>query len=451
MAATTSAVKELQRLCVSPPPGSVASATIELSFFDVIWLIVHPVKRLFFFHLPVSTDDFRDSHFPALTEALSLALKIFYPLAGTLTHSPDDPDDPIICYVDGDSVPLTLAESNGDFARLSGDQMRDVEELHPLVPALPEQEDPERKPLLALQVTLFPGSGVCIGITVHHSVADGSSSIRFMKSWASIFKAGGDTTVVKPLPSFDRSVVGELQQLRRDFLDYIKRIEIPESSNNPVAERVPVGRVVLATFVLTRFQIQKLRDLVSSGGRDVGPRPSTFVLTLTYTWLCLIKARGLSERKSVYCGFAADFRTRLRPQVPDTFFGNCIGAIFAEGRTTDLTRGDGLAAGSEVIQRAIREVADEPMRDAGFWIHKFINLRSERLVSVAGSPRIRVYETDFGWGAPRKVEIMSILDGGAISLAESRDEPGGVEIGLGGLQPEVELFASFFEEGLRCP
>ncbi|KAG9451166.1 hypothetical protein H6P81_011131 [Aristolochia fimbriata] len=447
---TRTAVREIERLRVSPPPGSVSSTDIELSYFDVIWVGVDPVTRLFFFRLPdaLSTHEFRYSHFPALAEALSLALEIFFPLAGRLASSPDDPDDFVISYVDGDSVPLTLAESASPehFETLIGNQMRGVEELHPLVPVLPAEE-PDRKPLLALQVTVFPGSGVCLGIAVHHAVADGTGTVGFVKSWASIFKAGGDASVVKTIPSFDRAVVGYLRQLKRDFVDLMKRVATPKGADHEPAQPV---RLVLATFVLTRSHLEKLRDLVSSSGRDVGARPSTFQLTYAYTWVCAVEARRLSERETVHAAFVADLRTRVRPPVPDNFFGNCIGAIFAEGSGAELSGKIGIAVGSELIHRATREAEKDPMRDALSWVTGLMERSSKRVLSVAGSPRLRVYETDFGWGPPMKVEILSILNGGAISLAENRDEHGGVEIGFGGPQPEVELFASVFQEGLRC-
>ncbi|KDP25941.1 hypothetical protein JCGZ_22846 [Jatropha curcas] len=49
-------------------------------------------------------------------------------------------------------------------------------------------------------------------------------------------------------------------------------------------------------------------------------------------------------------------------------------------------------------------------------------------IGVAGSPRFEVYGTEFGWEKPKKVEITSIDTGGSISIVESKDGNGGVEI-----------------------
>jgi hypothetical protein len=67
---------------------------------------------------------------------------------------------------------------------------------------------------------------------------------------------------------------------------------------------------------------------------------------------------------------------------------------------------------------------------------------------VAGSNRFGVYETDFGWGRPKKVEIVSVDRGLTIGLAESKDGNGGVEVGLVLNKHVMDLFSNLFLEGL---
>uniref|UniRef100_A0A0D9VG16 Anthocyanin 5-aromatic acyltransferase n=1 Tax=Leersia perrieri TaxID=77586 RepID=A0A0D9VG16_9ORYZ len=55
--------------------------------------------------------------------------------------------------------------------------------------------------------------------------------------------------------------------------------------------------------------------------------------------------------------------------------------------------------------------------------------------SVAGSPRFRVYDVDFGFGRPAKVEVVSVSRTSAMSVAEDRSGEGGVEVGIA-LPPE---------------
>ncbi|XXG39035.1 hypothetical protein AAC387_Pa01g0100 [Persea americana] len=71
------------------------------------------------------------------------------------------------------------------------------------------------------------------------------------------------------------------------------------------------------------------------------------------------------------------------------------------------------------------------------------------LLSVAGSPRLQVHDVDFGFGRPRKVEVISIEESGAMSLAESREDGGrGIEVGLALPESEMERVTYLFKEGL---
>lgn len=72
----------------------------------------------------------------------------------------------------------------------------------------------------------------------------------------------------------------------------------------------------------------------------------------------------------------------------------------------------------------------------------------EQIGTVAGSARLEVYGSDFGWGKPVKTEVVSIDRNEAFSLSERRDESGGVEMGVCLKKSEMNIFLSLFEDGL---
>ena len=74
---------------------------------------------------------------------------------------------------------------------------------------------------------------------------------------------------------------------------------------------------------------------------------------------------------------------------------------------------------------------------------------AHRIAGIAGSPRFELYNTDFGWGKPTKVEMISMDKTGAIRVSESRDDARGIEIGLVLKKHEMEVFASVFAKGLE--
>ncbi|XP_068637619.1 coumaroyl-CoA:anthocyanidin 3-O-glucoside-6''-O-coumaroyltransferase 1-like [Aristolochia californica] len=458
MAVTVDAVKVLEQRRVSLPLGSVPPADLPLTYFDVTALSIPPIQQLFFYDFSCSTQEFRDLHFPQLEHSLSLALTLFYPFAGRLVPLMDSyPGDLVIRYSKGDCVPLTLAESRANFARLAGNQPKEAKEFHSLVsPILPVSSDgPEGRqqaPLAAFQVTVFPGAGITIGFTVKHVVADGLAGTHFLKSWASIFKAGGDISVVKNLPFYDRTLLGDLEQLKRDHLEReaAKKDQSRASFGESEAEEDhELNGVTRSTFVLTRAHIKKLHEKIFSTS-EVGPRVSTFTVASAFLWVCLAKSREVQEGKTVYFGCAADCRPRLDPPLPASYFGNCIRLVIIEASQVELTGEKGLIAATEAIHSAIRRLDEGALKDIDSTLRKWEEVVRERPLTISASPRFRMYETDFGWGCASKVEIVTIDSTGAMSMAENTDEEGGIEIGVAGPDDELLRFTSFFEEGLRA-
>ena len=50
---------------------------------------------------------------------------------------------------------------------------------------------------------------------------------------------------------------------------------------------------------------------------------------------------------------------------------------------------------------------------------------------VSRSPKLDVYETDFGWGKPKKSDVVHIDSSNSISLFDCRDGGGEIEIEVG--------------------
>jgi hypothetical protein len=73
---------------------------------------------------------------------------------------------------------------------------------------------------------------------------------------------------------------------------------------------------------------------------------------------------------------------------------------------------------------------------------------AELPLTVAGSPRFRVYDTDFGFGRPVKVDVVSVVRTGAISVAEARGGGGGVEVGISLPADGMERFRECFADAI---
>ncbi|KAL8506690.1 hypothetical protein ACS0TY_017549 [Phlomoides rotata] len=433
---------------VAPPPGAAGEQSLPLTFSDIIWLPFHPIRRLLFYESPnFSKPCFLEILVPKLKQSLSLTLQHFFPLAGNLVYPLSPDKKPVIRYRPGDSVPVTISESTEDFYGLVENQARNADKFYDFIPQMPSTvEEPDQKilPVLALQVTLFPGRGICIGLSNHHSVGDASSIIGFINSWALVNKNGKSD---ESLPIFDRALVKYPVRLDSIYWNHVRNIPI-QSLDFPV----PTDRV-RATFVFTRSELESLKSVVRA--RIPGlVHVSSFVVMAACVWSCLAKSLVKESDELGIFLFPVDFRERIDPPVPGNYFGNCLSYGLAKIGRGSVVGDDGFflaakAIAEEIGNRAtdkgqILDGAERRLEELGSVVRK-------PFLSVSGSSRVDLYGPDFGWGRVRKVETLSI-DGEryAMSLCKCRDVEGGLEVGLSLPKVNMDAFAAYFSEGLKA-
>ncbi|OMO85891.1 Transferase [Corchorus olitorius] len=443
----------------SNSPNSALEFSLPLTFFDIFWFKHPPVERLFFYQL----DDLTPARFnseivPKLKQSLSLTLLHYLPLAGNLRWPSDSPK-PIILYTPNDGVSLTVAESNADFDLLSSNGIYEAAELRPLTPELITSDDSAST--IALQVTLFPNKGFCIGITAHHVVLDGQTTTLFFKSWAYICKQGNiyENSPLPPnlTPFFDRSVIKDPNGVDMLYLNqWLAALgSVNSDSNNHKSLKVfphkaEAPNLVRATVEISREDLKRLRERILPHFSDSAKELhlSTFVLTLAYLTTCIIKARG---GDGAGIGFIIDCRSRLNPPVPQNYFGNCNTGTLTMMKARDhLFDENGFVFAVKKVSDTVKESLEKGVLQGienklAFLFELGMELWKSGLpiISVAGSPRFEVYGCDFGWGKPLKVVVVS-LDSNAISMAESRDGSKGVEVGLALKKHEMDNFSSLF-------
>ncbi|KAL6143605.1 hypothetical protein ACLB2K_054300 [Fragaria x ananassa] len=455
MAFRNSTTKVVQVCRVAPPlPASPDHSSLPLTFFDIRWLRFAPPQLLYFYKLSSSSKNPTFSFDPILDKlktSLSLTLKHFLPLAGNLTW-PQDSLKPILSYVQGDTLLLTVVESNADFDRLSSNyDLLEPQEYHPLVPQL--ETSHERAAVMALQITLFPNKGFSIGATVHKAVLDGLTSISFFKSWAHICKHEVLNSSSLPdqfKPFYDRRLIQDQEGLGTLFANQYQAMDGPNNRSLMVWELQVPRDSIRGTFELTLAFIQSLRRRVMAAtGSDRSLHLSLFSLACAYTWICLVKAEETKEDEARVI-FSADCRSRLDPPLPATYFGNCTVGCLVVAKTKGLLGEDGLVVALRAISEALRNLEKEGiLNGAENWVSRLSSLRSGRLVGIAGSHRFGMYETDFGWGSPCKVEIVSIDRTSAISFTENKNGGGGVNVGLVLKKHCMDAFASLFAKDLK--
>ncbi|KAK7340650.1 hypothetical protein VNO77_21359 [Canavalia gladiata] len=450
-------------------PSSAAQVSFPLTFFDLYWLRIHPVERIFFYSLHTPQTDpsyFFDKIVSKLKTSLSHTLQHFPLLAGKIVW-PSDSEYPIIQYTPGDAVSLILAHSDADFEDMLSDSPHETTMSRSLVPHL-ESSDSHAS-AVSLQITFFPNKGFSIGISTHHAVLDGKSSTLFIKAWASLCKTNDESPSLVPElePFFDRKVIKDPTNIGMNYSQNLLKISSKffphENINDRCLKMLPFqprfGDTVRATFVLTRGDLEKIKKRVLSkwdvfNGTECSKPTnlSSFVLSYAHALVCLAKAiHGVEREKQKFaCTLVVDYRARLEPPIPENYCGNCIWINTVDTEPLNFIKEEGLVIVAKCIHDKIKMLEKGVFKGSDL-ISWYEALAKEGVVAmgVAGSNRFGVYGMDFGWGKPSKVEIASVDRALTIGLAESRDGKGGIEVGLVLDNPVMNLFAALFHEGLH--
>ncbi|CAI8592655.1 unnamed protein product [Vicia faba] len=442
-------------------PSLTSTISLPLTFLDLPLAGPIYVKRQFFYHFPYSPDYFYKTKLPSLKHSLSLTLQYFFPLAGNLI-SPPPPNKPYIICTQKDSVVFTIIESSANFNHLSSNNHpKNIKDFNHLVPKLTQKTTLDDNdhienntfifPLLTLQVSVFPNHGLCIAITYCH-VMDDHCCNHFMKTWSSIH--GNCDVNLKPTPCFDRNILRDPKGLENVFLgDYFEERKTWKNKSTSQAQDY-----VKATIVFGKEEIERMKRRVLNQWKKIDheTKPpqflSKFVVTCGFVWASLVKTRYRNDKddeKEEYFRFAGDCRDRIGYTIPEGYFGNCLTLCHATAKRKDMKGEYGFVNAVKVIESAVREMKIEPFKDAAEWRETFKKMYEfGSVLLVTGSPKFNVYEIDFGFGKPVKVEMMHSFK--CMSIAESGDREGGLEVGLVFKSGEFENFCSTIEQGLEA-
>uniref|UniRef100_A0A0D3F577 Uncharacterized protein n=1 Tax=Oryza barthii TaxID=65489 RepID=A0A0D3F577_9ORYZ len=281
------------------------------------------------------------------------------------------------------------------------------------------------------------------------------NSTHFLHTWAAA--CAGAVVLPKP-PVIDRTFIREREDLYDIMVNRTKE-ESDKFSSPDVADNK-----LLATFTLSGEILQNIKDIVAGvaarRGASPPPRCTSIVATFAVIWQCHIRAALASDVEAennprnhgrAHFVFPTDHRARMEPRVPDKYLGNCVGPCFASAPKKEIAAADA-EDGLFTTCAAIAAAIDEGTRyDPDYWKRCTEHVGGMSAsdgppLAVAGSPRFRVYDVDFGFGRPTKVDVVSVAKTGAISVAEGRG--GGIEVGVG-LPPErMERFRRCFTDAV---
>ncbi|KAL6859175.1 hypothetical protein ACP4OV_018177 [Aristida adscensionis] len=423
--------------------GGDDHAVIKLSLFDTVSIALNPVRRLFFYHgdhLPP---------FPSLVRllqsSLAATLAVFFPLAGKLSVSASGDGVVVDCSPAAVSEGVRFVEAEyaggGDaMRRLAADAEHDAEAFLQLVPEL--AVGPLPAPVLAVQVTRpedGDGTVVAVGVSVRHTVADGRALWQFLRAWAAAAREGSPAGPDLPPPTFDRAPINrrpEAEGVAQKFLRVLAPA-LPTVNAFPEPDMAAQRR---RTYLVSAGQIRSLKQriLQQSTGAAYQPAavepPTTYAVVASLVWTSFVRSgEHTDDGGDAYLMFAADCRSRLRPPLDGAFFGNCARSCWARAAAGELRGGGALACAAAAVRAAVGEylVNRDPLADAERWLERPGWVAPGTFVHIASSHRFPAYETDFGWGAPARVELAAVFMREFVALVGAPDGAVQVSVALG--------------------
>ncbi|KAJ4709562.1 Hydroxycinnamoyl-CoA shikimate/quinate hydroxycinnamoyl transferase [Melia azedarach] len=401
------------------------------------------VPNVFFYRRPGHSSNFFDAGL--LKAALSNVLVSFYPVAGRLSK---DENGRIEIDCNGEGVLFVEAETSCEIDDL-GD-FSDGFKLLPLIPNVDDIKHKSSRPLLVTQVTHFKCGGVCLGVRLHHILADAISTFYFINSWAEIARR----LPVSIPPLLDRTILGVGVPTSSTF--YHIEYDPPPSVNSPVQNiqsQSNPGSICTAILKLSLAQINILKEK-SKRNHESTFKYSRFEILAAHIWRCVCKARGLSNDQATKLHSPTNGRFRLNPSLPSEYFGNVIFTTTSVALAGDI-QSEPLNFTVERIHRALKRMDNDYLKSAlaflkqqsdptvvrrGAHIYKCPNLNIVNLMQMP------MYDADFGWSRPIFVRTVNTYFEGTSHILPSPTNDGSLSVSINLETQHMRLFKKLFYE-----
>ncbi|KAI5068511.1 hypothetical protein GOP47_0016856 [Adiantum capillus-veneris] len=397
-----------------------------LSCFDVIWAKHHYNQRLLFYE----GNAFSSSTIADLKSSLALCLVHYYPWCGRLVNGQKWPL--VRPFIDCNDAGVEFVEASVDLpmSELSscGFQMQ------PFFEDLCQRVDPAEQdsPLLSIQATLFSDGGLSLGISQSHVVADGQALWNFMVSWS---ECARELPLSLP-PLLDREILAlpnpspekanwKFYATRREE-DMMEPQAVGTASIHMDQDLSPAGTaspldeppiLVQSLFILPFSAINQLK--LEDGGVH-----TSYEVICAHLWKHVSMARQRPSHEPTNFFVLANCRTRLKPPLPSTYFGNAIWFDICSSSIGKICS-ESLHATSSRIHDTVVAIMQDSLVGFRNWVEIpgndlleaiFPHIPKGTGINVASSPRFPVYDVDFGWGRPSAVRSAKVPGDGEVVL-----------------------------------
>ncbi|KAL9150365.1 hypothetical protein ABFS82_12G163900 [Erythranthe guttata] len=398
----------IKSCCLVEPAESTWNGCMALTESDQTGFLTH-VPTIYFYRPSLNwLTSSKQTMFETLKDSLSRVLVHFYPLAGRLRWLAGSRLE-LDC--NGKGIELIEARTESDLDEL-GDFSPSPHFDH-LIPQMNYSSPIDEIPLLSVQLTEFRCGGVTLSYNISHAATDGQSALHFITEWARL--ARGEPLAEEPV--LDRKLfrAGEPPSARPRF-EHVQFDPPPLLMGQSSSENERRKETTTAMLRLTKAQLETLRNEANGNITAARRAYSRYEAVTGHLWRSACMARGHTREQPTSLGLCVDVRRRMKPPLPDRYFGNAIIDVVARSRAGELmTRPLGYAAGK--VREAIDGVTCEYVHSAIDYLKNMEDLSELQDIHALrtkegagavfyGNPNLWVISwislpltgVDFGWG-----------------------------------------------------
>ncbi|CAG8633878.1 14203_t:CDS:2 [Acaulospora colombiana] len=362
---------------------------IPLSKFDTISCYINLV---YFFKNVHNEFDFMNVQ--KIQNSLRDILTDYHPLTGAIIKN--ETDNQLLIDCDDRGIPFVTAEGSSAMIEQLEEDSR-TETLESFIVNNDILNKVTRVPLLAVQHTkLVPDGSVVIGISIHHTAADGAAAFGFLENWSR--KARHEQILVPPVHVRDI--------FKEDKKDNGKQngVKLSNEKNNAAPPKLHNAVKPSKRFHFSNDQLNKLREVYST---DIpkGKWVSTNDVIVAHLTRNITRVRNIdsnAEATGVFiCAIACNVREKFK--LSKGYFGNAFCTISALLPVSKLING----SRSEValqIRETISKVEDADIQFFEDWFKEKSKgqIPTEGFLVFSNWSKFPAYELDLGYGKPTR-------------------------------------------------
>ncbi|OVA02754.1 Transferase [Macleaya cordata] len=414
--------REIKEAVLITPSSQTPSHVLSLSSLDSQLFIRFTIEYLLIYRPPppphrstttttkgtttttiTATTHDRNTFTARIKAALGGALVPYYPLAGRVRAPPDGSNLEVVCRAQGAAFVEAVSDiSVSEFQKAPrySTQWTNLLSLH-VADVL------RGSPPLVVQLTWLADGAAAVGVGISHCICDGIGSAEFLNLFAELATGRRGLGDFKPKPVWDRHLLNPTTSLAVTGRRVLNR-SVAHPEFNRVQDlcgfvsrfaREPLSPTSVTFDQKSLTGLKKLACSTSPQRELI--KYTSFEVLSAHVWRSWAMALELPPAQTLRMLFSVNVRNRVKPSLPDGFYGNGFVLGCAQASVGELTE-KGLGWASWLVKKAKERVGDEYVRSVVEEVssESRANPDSVGVLIVSQWSRLGLEKVDFGMGKP---------------------------------------------------